>query len=512
MRAEPISLAVGWALFSAGAGHAITVAGMALATSLVTLAPVALSIGLQAVAQSRLRKSLAAVNDDRALQQIIKQAIPPQRLPVGRAASAGATFFYEAKPPYMWIGLLLAADECGEFENMLVQGHEVRFGSDGIATTTPYRDGSNEYLEVSYRNGSIDQAIDPIIARDFPSMPTTFRQRGHATMVIKAHYGFGANRQAQDDDHLDKYGATGRFTPIIRFQGVKMYDPRDPGQVLTDKTTWRWSDNAALCAMRWLTHQWPDTQILEPERVNWDRIGDAANICDAWDIGANGMTFRRHTANGVITTADDTYDVVEHLRTAFGGHLVMDRGKIYPVPRYKRDPVATLHLDMVRGGIEYTAEPRDRETANIVRTQFVSPDREYQTVTGPVLRDAAAITADGKPREITLLGALVEDHRRIQRKAKNQLKLARAGRGLACGSTLEAFEWNIGDPIRVDFPADTVFAAYNGIYELVEKAWDDGINGLRLSLSEWITDIDDFDPSEEQDFTVDEDTITAEAA
>jgi hypothetical protein len=106
--------------------------------------------------------------------------------------------------------------------------------SNGLATSVPFSDGGNVYLKVSFRNGSINQAIDPIIAADFPSMPATFRQRGHATLVMRAHYGFGSGFQEQDDDHKRIYGDQGLLQPLTRFRGAKCYDPRQSGHVLDD--------------------------------------------------------------------------------------------------------------------------------------------------------------------------------------------------------------------------------------------------------------------------------------
>ena len=50
--------------------------------------------------------------------------------------------------------------------------------------------------------------------------------------------------------------------------------------------------------------------------------------------------------------------------------------------------------------ITAVSEPRARETVNIGKSTFVSPDRDYQEVAGPTLRRTDLITADGKPRVV----------------------------------------------------------------------------------------------------------------
>ncbi len=501
---------------------ALGITGGAAVTAIVTTgvllgyaAPVALGLGVTAYQQHAMRRAMQemrAVNDNNGLQQILKQAIPPQRLLLGRATVGGALFFYEAKKPYLWMGILLAAHEVDGFENLLINGNTVFIGPDGFATSVPFKDGANTYIEVSFRNGSIDQAIDPIIARDFPSMPTTFRQRGHATLVIKAHYGYGSNAQAQDDDHRRVYGDQGALQPIIRMRAARCFDPRRAGAVADDPSTWAWSQNAAICLGRFLTHRWVSNPLIDPARLDWDRIAAAADICDRWEASKDGTTLRRSTVDGVVQSSDPNYDVIENMLVAMEGKLVLNRGRIYPVVDIRKEPVATLHMGMLTGSLEYTAEPRDRELVNIVKPTFISPDREYQEVAGPVLRRGDLVAADGIPRERSLRGAFVEDHRRIQRKASTFLKQSRLGRTISASVTDEALReaWEPGAVIRVHLTG--VLARANGLYEVAGMEWDERVSGFQIALIEYDPTATDFDPEDEQDFTLDEDVLEAEAA
>lgn len=497
-------------IFSTGitSGAAVT-AIVTAGTLLGYAAPIALAVGAQAYQLSRIRKNLAATNDVAGLQQILKQAIPAQRLVLGRATTGGALFFYRAKKPYIWYGILLAAHEIDGFENLFINGHKVFIDQDGFATSVPFRDGDRKYIEVSFRRGTLDQAIDPIIARDFPDMPASFRQRGHATIVIKAHYGFGDGFEAQFEDHKRVYGDQGTLQPMIRFRGARVPDLRRPGVSLDDPSTWIWSDNAALCLARFLIHKWPDTQILPTDRLNWDLFMRAADECDRWETSKDGTTFRRHTVNGVVQSTDDPWDVIENMKIAMGGHVVIERGKVYPIIRTRRTPEATLHQEMIVGGLEYTSEARARDLVNIMKPTFIAPDREYQEVAGPVLRREDLITLDKKPREVSLRGAFVEDHRRMQRIASAHLNWARDGRTLTVGATMEAMSWTVGKVYRVHLLGP--LAHVNGLYELVSKAWDERLSGYRLSFIGYDPAATDFDPQDEMDFVLDEDVVNAEA-
>jgi len=495
---------------SAGLTGGALAAATYIGAAALTIGPLALSVGVSAYSAHQARKNLAPVSDPNGIQQILKQSIPAQRLVLGTATTGGALFFYEAKKPYIWMGILLASHEVDGLDSVFINRNRVYFDGSGLATSVPFTDGSNVYLKASFRNGSIDQAIDPLIAADFPTMPATFRQRGHATLVIRAHYGFGADFQAKFDDHKRIYGDQGVLQPLIRYRGAKCYDTRQAGHVLEDPTTHTWTDNAAITLARYLTHQWPDTRLVDPDRLDWDQIAAAADECDKWETAKDGTTFQRHTANGVIQSTDDPFDVIENMKVAMGGHLILDRAKIYPVVRTRREPQATLHMGMIRGGFEYVSEPRDRELVNIIKPTFIAPDREYQEVAGPVLRRTDLITQDNKPREASIRGAFVEDHRRMQRIASAALKQARIGRTLTVGASLEALTWAPGKVYAVFLTGS--LARANGQYELVEKAWDESLRGYRLTLVGYDPTVTDFDPQSEQDFVLDEDTLEAEAA
>src|SRR5690606_42082877 len=109
---------------------------------------------------------------------------------------------------------------------------------------------------------------------------------------------------------------------------------------------------------------WPDTRLLDPSRIDFDAFMLAADECDRWEVAKDGETFRRHTVNGVVQSTDDPWDVIENLKIAMGGHVILERGKVYPVIRGRREPQATLHQEMITGGLEYISEPRDRELIN----------------------------------------------------------------------------------------------------------------------------------------------------
>lgn len=526
MGIDPVSIgsAIGLALFTSGAPIALVNAGVFLGSNLLTIGAIA-SVGIQyATALSNRPKPLSP--EAQGIQNLIRQAIPPQRLCFGTPVTSGALFFGTGQPPYTWYGIVLAAHEIERFNAIYINGQRIALAdTDEIQRVYYIRTESGKpvpiilplpgiaedvYLEISLRKGAADQEIDQIIARDFTDMPSTFRQRRHATIVLKRTHGFGADIQAKNEDYKRVWGESGQFNPLIEFKGAKIYDPRIAGHVLADPTTHQWTDNAALCLAHALTFQWPDKRIFEPSRLNWDLFARAADECDQWQIDRNGNTFKRYTSNGVVQSTERIYDVLESFRTAMGGDIALERGKIYPVPGVARLPEATLHNRMLIGGFRFTREREFGELVNIVKTQFLAPDRQNQTVEGPVIRDTAGITADGQPLETTLQLAFTEGDPRAQRIAHKTLKEARADRSLEVGVTDEAESWSIGRLYRVELDGG-VLSKVNGVYRLMAKSPAQNLRGYQLVLREYTDEAFNFGPDDEQDFTLDEDVVEVAA-
>ncbi|MEO1750006.1 MAG: hypothetical protein AAFR27_15575, partial [Pseudomonadota bacterium] len=293
MGIETLAASISLAALNAGLSSAFA---SGLFTVLTTVGPALItttaSVGFSLAQSARARQNIRPLNQDAGFQQVVRQSIPAQRLLLGTPTTAGALFFAKGDPPYTWYGYVLAAHKTDGLDSLFINNERVFLDADGLATSTPFKDGDNVYIEASFRNGDINQAIDPIIARDFPDMPTTFRQRGHTTLVVKRTHGFGGDINAKNEDHRRVFGDTGQFDPLVRLRGALVFDPRKAGHVLSDESTWSHSENAALCFARALTFKWPDMQFFDSNRLDWDKIAEAADECDRWEIDRDGKSFR----------------------------------------------------------------------------------------------------------------------------------------------------------------------------------------------------------------------------
>jgi hypothetical protein len=492
------------ALFGAGSAIAgLTASAAALSVTGFGQAVIGLSLSLGSMAlQGAFNRSQAAVSSDN-VQSVVRQALASQRLLLGEPTVGGPLFFFDGEPPFVTFGILLAAHECDSLRYIHINNNKVYIGADRFATSTPFADGANKYIEASFRNGDIDQALDPIIAAYHPTVPSTFRQRGHATLVIRRRHSFGADYEARQKDNERVYGSNG-FNPLVTVRGAKCHDPRRPESLVDDPSTWVWTKNNSLCFMRAVTHTWISSSLVNPLQVDWDKVALAADIDDGWETAKDGTPFRRHTCDGVVEADGDAYELVQAFRAASSGYLVRKEGKIYPLPYRDGLPVMTLTEDMVTGGIVYTAETPRSKLINTVKAEFNGGEgRDFKTVSGPVLADAALVAADGEPLERALALPFTQYHPRVQMIERRVMEGSRHGRQAAGAFDARTADLSVGDIVQIDFESKPQL---NGLYMVSRTTPDQTFGGFSLTLTEHF--YRRFDAAvDEQDFT-----ITEEAA
>jgi hypothetical protein len=328
---DPISAALtaGLGFLAAGAGTigaplvlaSFTTVGAGLFGSLGSLAiGVALSAGAALLSRPAQRSLSAGVNSNE-VRLNSRQEVPPVRFIVGEALVGGALFFEECKPPYLYLGVLLSEGPISALVGL--QNSQTPIGinySNYTVLTPPY----TNRLFISFRDGSTSQAIDPILAADFPNLPATFRQRQIATLVVKASYG------ADYTEFQTMWGQAGKPNILAKVRGVAVYDPRDPGQIKPPsradyatealyktahdaaQATWAWSNNATLIQAWYLLSRFGGR--IDAARMRWDKIAESAD----WDDGLIGTAGRATLGNTSVGTGN------------YGGYTFVDRSFSLP--------------------------------------------------------------------------------------------------------------------------------------------------------------------------------------
>lgn len=257
----------------------------------------------------------------------------------------------------------------------------------------------------------------------------------------------------------------GEIKPRIVVRGLKCWDPRKdstyPGgngpQRLNDPSTWTWSENPIILAIRWILGCWEDPIGKGAPHVG-QQVGGigaklsgidmptyvaAANVCDA-----NGWT-----AAAYPNTDDDKHEVLVSLLQAAGAIYSQRAGKISLIQRASpKTSVATITANDVIGAIELDTAASRIDRINTIQPQFWSPAHRWQMTALPEVTAQAYRDADGGKRSRGVTYAYVTNANQAAQLAA--LEIAHAREGMAGQIVLKPYLQRIqpGDTFIIDEP------------------------------------------------------------
>lgn len=451
--------------------------GLPLIAAAIIKAVVAtvISTGISLIARSLFKKDEPIQGPNLSpVRQVVRQATPFQRYIYGRALVGGAMCYIEKSPPYLYVSYLVAAHACEEIESVEVNGFEVLFNSAGESVNTPFRRNGVPYLKISSRLGDPDQAIDPILSAAFPSLDTNFRQRGQTVVTVRAFYG------TDFDDHENVWGPTQDFNPLFTVKGRKVYDPRDPAQDRDDETTWKWSDNWALCNADWIRA--PFGGRKKATQIDYVAVAEEADRCDQAIGKTDGTAEPRYTMNGAFQADQSPFTILDSQLNAAGDAMVLwRRGEYQPLVDVPRTAVRTLTQADMTGTFTYRSSRSRHDVLNTVRSEFVYPARGYKAAITPPLIDAALVTADSQPLEATIRRPFTAGEERAQRLDKIALRRSRLGKEVTISVGIQHMDLEVGDNVNLEFED---FDFVDGVYTIVESKFDGQLQENELTLFE----------------------------
>lgn len=424
----------------------------------------------------------------------IKQDTPGQKILIGEQRVGGAVYFYEVKPPYLYLGLVHSVLPITSVQKVFVGETELTFGGidDGVISA-PFpvagQPAYNARLQVCVQFGSsLAQGVNPIIAADFPEKGPNCRLPGIANSVWRFDYG------ANFDEFQALWGQVQIPNVQIVARGCPLpdprepthqldFDPRDPASLYAAMATWKYSDNASLAAAFYALM--PFGLAAGPAAIDWESVKAAAAFDGEMVPLKAGGAQRRHTVDGVISLDGKPLTDIEGMQLANGGFMSVRRGKIHVSSSQPRDPVITLCDSDIIAGFTYRDRAPKRELVNTPRAVFVAPDANYsEAETRWPAQSAidAMVAADGEIYEQTLRLGFVLTHQRVQRRLKTFLSEQRLGRALnvVCGlRLLGAVE---GEVVRVSLAE---FPAADGLYQVESWSLTEDFSGLVLALTEY---------------------------
>jgi len=311
--------------------------------------------------------------------------------------------------------------------------------------------------------GGTNQAVPSELTTAFPNDYTSDHQLNDtAYLYVRMKY----------DQEIFSAGIP-NVTATVR--GKQVYDPR------TETTAY--SDNAALCILDYLldSEYGLGVAVSELEAANYI---SAANVCDE-DVALDaGGTEKRYTVNGVIDSAVEPRQNIEHMLTAMNGKLVYTKGLFQLYPGVYRTPVETITMDDLIDSVSISTKTSTRQLFNGVKGTFADPTQNYVLTEYPSRESSAYQAVDGYTAFQTLDLPYTTSSATAQRLAKLALNRSRQEISISMQCNLSAIDIVPGDFIYVTNPQ---LGFDEKVFEVISSGLgvnSDGTLGVSISAQE----------------------------
>lgn len=403
----------------------------------IVYATTAISRALQkkpSIASLRSLGSEVNVRDPAAPRQIIygKRRVSGVFYPVGTSGT---------KNEFLHVLLLVAGHEVEELGKVYFNDEEVTLDGSGNATGK-----YAGYVRVLKHTGTYNQTVDTSLQSDLGSGTWTNNHRLQGIAYLYLRFKHNPDLFA---------GVPDIYCDV---KGRKVFDPRDNTQVAATYSTWKWSDNAALCLADWVrgvpTLNGSGTLVRTyglgalDDEIDATALTTAANICDE-SVVTDSATEARYTANGVIMSSTRAGDGIDVLKSAMAGDCVYVGGTWLILAGAYRTPTVTLTQSDLRAPLAgVRLKPSRKELCNTVRGVYVAPENNWQPTDFPPVKNATYKTQDGGedlPLDIEL--PFTTSPATAQRLGKIIMERSRQGISFTLRCKLTALQVQVGDVI-----------------------------------------------------------------
>jgi hypothetical protein len=369
----PVIAAVAVAAAAGAAGVAVGTAtiGAAVFSVATTAAVSGLSYAMRpkGAAPAAATPQVAPANGERAVA--LRQATPSRRIAYGNVRTGGAVFFHENSNPQLYVGTVLSDGRIEAIDAVYFGDVAVPLDVNGTAINSGIF--ASRFALEKTGLGDATQAASPLLLGAFPSLvDADFRQRGCARAVARLHWGTDATQ------HGALWG--GSVTPTYVIRGVRMYDPRQGAHVVTDPTTWAYSDNVALCVAHALMHAW-DSPLAHTD-IDWPSVAVAADACDV-SVTVNGVVRKLFTLSGIFEAGTPIAPQISAMLAAMGGAVTFNNGKYSLHADTAKTSVWTVTDDDVYQVGDLSLDVETDSTFGIISAEYYSADDAGRRNTTP---------------------------------------------------------------------------------------------------------------------------------
>jgi hypothetical protein len=372
-----------------------TIAGIGLSTVLGTAAIIGASIGLQYA----LAPPVPKPSDG---SQALRQAVPPRIRGYGRNRMAGYYMLYEEANGHSYDIIAFHSGRISDVVGYYLHDDRVTLNGDGVVQDT-FGDGryGKNAVGIKTRLGTVDQEVS-----SFAFEP------GISEIWTPDHIGKGIAWASLDcgalsAEDFSKVFPRGKPELSVVADLSPVWDPRIPGCLEDDESTWVLSYNSVLHLIDYLTCKdgglGLDRSIILPD----ERLAEwmiEADLCDEQVAKADGTSEPRYNCHGWYKFDNKPEDVINPiLATCDGWMAETGDGTLSLKVGVYRAPTVTLTEKHVFGFSLNYGQP-DEQVVNQLDITFTDPANNYVEVPTLSVRDENAISRSGanRPQPLSL--------------------------------------------------------------------------------------------------------------
>lgn len=351
-------------------------------------------------------------------ERAIKTALPPRVSAYGTVRLFGAYILYDTNEDgYAVDAWAFHEGRVNAIMRRYLRDIQITLNGSGFVNKKDGEFGDGDTIAIGTRLGlATETAFAELIAR----VPTIWTANHRGDGVVT---GCMISKPVKAKNFNDIYPAGGPDANVLSLvvEAQVVFDWRDVTQRADDPSTWKFSDNAALCTAHYYMFRaykdW-DTHFA-PTVDYWTA---AADDCDSPIALKAGGTEKRYRVGLAHKHTDTHKATIGNLLAAWDG-FVAPRGDGALVPWSGRyvdpDPADLIGPgEIVSYSWDYGVV--DEDQFNEVAISYLSADHDYTVVDATAWQDMEAISADGEVKSTTLENA-VPSHGQARRLAKRLL-------------------------------------------------------------------------------------------
>lgn len=222
-------------------------------------------------------------------------------------------------------------------------------------------------------------------------------------------------------------GPFGTGEPSLSIVGrwSNMYDPRDPTQVLGNRSTYKPSSNSSIVWAWFRTH--PNGRNKPESDINWTMVAREADRCDEIVLDLYGEEFKRWQTCISVPDSKERNTAEQEILISCDGQLVFDDdGKTWMRVGYYDGPALTLSRNRDIFAMESReAQDGEMETQGCI-VRYIEPEAIYITQPSAPYQNPDYYTPGVMQKYITMDVLACPNHNQAMRLAKSFAKRSQA--------------------------------------------------------------------------------------